>query len=62
VGGVGLRVMKNIKGTLIVAHLQTERVVGLRVEHRYPDAPVVLAPEQPNLDPVIRTAVQLVCT
>jgi hypothetical protein len=58
-GGVGVRVMEHVHRPLALMHLERERVAGLAVVDGDENAPVVLAPEQPDLDPVERAAVEL---
>ena len=53
--------MKDVKRALAVAYLQAERVARAGVEQRYPEPPVVPAPQQLNLDAVGDTTVQLTC-
>jgi hypothetical protein len=58
-GGVRVRVMENVERAVAVAHLDDERVAGLAVRDRHRDAVVRLAPQQPDMDPVIVAAVEL---
>ena len=57
-GGIGVRVMEDVVRTLALAKLDREAVARLVVGHRHDHLVVVLAPEQPDVDAVVRAVVK----
>ena len=58
-GRVGVRVVEHVQGTLAVADLDRELIAGLVVGDGHEHLVVVLAPEQPHVDAVVRAVVEL---
>jgi hypothetical protein len=54
-------VMENVERVLALAYRKLERLTALGVGDRHGHVAVVLRPQQPDLDPVARAAVELAC-
>lgn len=57
--GIGIRMMKDIQCALRGGDLNREGVAALGIRHRDHDAIVDPTPEQPDVDPIVRTVIQL---
>jgi hypothetical protein len=53
--------MEHLERALALAYRELERLTGLGVGDRDRHAAVALTPQQPDLDPVARAAVELAC-